>query len=117
GDPQLALAAAEQAATLAPGELLPLVQQALLQELWMKDPAAADAAWTRVLALSKSSSDLSSMLERMRARVRLERHRRTLDAPAPPAGARRTSSRRSVSGDGADRARSAAALRAVPPTS
>lgn len=73
GDPKGALDAAKAAEELAPGELLPVVQQALLAELWLNDPAAAEAAWTRVLALARGSGELSTMLERVRARVRLER--------------------------------------------
>jgi hypothetical protein len=73
GDPQSALDAAKAAEELAPGEILPVVQQALLEELWLNDPAAAETAWTRVLALAKSSGELSGMLERVRARARLER--------------------------------------------
>lgn len=83
GDRERALAAAQAAAELAPKELLPVVQQALLYELWLNDPAAAEAAWTNVLALSKSSPELSSMLERVRARVYLERHEARRERSAP----------------------------------
>jgi tetratricopeptide (TPR) repeat protein len=79
----VALAAARRAAELAPGEILPLVQQALLAELWLDDPAAAEVAWTQVLAISRNAPDVSSLLERMRARVRLERHRRAREAQPP----------------------------------
>lgn len=75
GDLAGALRSAQEAKELAKGEILPAVQVALLQELWLNDPAAAEAAWTEVLALSRSTSDLSSMLESLRARVRLERQR------------------------------------------
>ncbi|MFO1011522.1 MAG: hypothetical protein U1F29_15790 [Planctomycetota bacterium] len=77
GDPRAALAAAERASSLAPSDVLPVVQQALLNELWLHDDAAAEVAWTKVLALSRNAPELSSMLERVRARVRLERHQRT----------------------------------------
>lgn len=83
GDRKRALAAAQAAAELAPRELLPVVQQALLYELWLDDPAAAEAAWTNVLALSKNSPELSSMLERVRARVFLERHEAQRERAAP----------------------------------
>lgn len=73
GDFEQALAAAHRAEALAPGAILPVVQQALLYDTWLEDPAAAEAAWTRVLAISRASPDLSTLLERMRARVRLER--------------------------------------------
>ncbi|MBK7877987.1 MAG: hypothetical protein IPJ77_20140 [Planctomycetes bacterium] len=83
GDPRAALAEAERASQLAPGDVLPVVQQALLNELWLGDEAAAEVAWTKVLALSRSAPDLSSMLERVRARVRLERHQRARATPPP----------------------------------
>ncbi len=72
-DPRGALRAAEEAEKLRPGDLLPVVQQALLHEFWLREPDAAEAAWTRVLALSRANPELGSLLERMRARVRLER--------------------------------------------
>lgn len=83
GDETRALAAAQSAAELAPRELLPVVQQALLYELWLNDPAAAEAAWTNVLALSKNSPELSAMLERVRARLYLERHEARRERAAP----------------------------------
>lgn len=82
GDEQSALDAAQLAEKLAPGELLPVVQQALLHELWLGDPVAAEAAWMRVLALCKNSPELISILERVRARVHLERLERTREAAA-----------------------------------
>lgn len=88
GDIQAALSAAKRAEENLPGDLLPVVQQALLYEAWLKDAAAAEAAWTRVLAMARcdprSSADLSTLLERLRARVRLERfqERRAKDVAA-----------------------------------
>lgn len=84
-----ALAAARYSEAVGPGEILPVVQQALLYDTWLHDPVAAEAAWTRVLAISRASPDLGKLLELMRARVRLERfevHReraRRTDGGAP----------------------------------
>jgi hypothetical protein len=49
------------------------VQQALLYDEWLDDPVRAEAAWRRVLAIARSSSELTSVLERTRAGVRIER--------------------------------------------
>lgn len=73
GDLKGALAAAEEAEKLAPDEILPIVQQALLYDEWLEDDARAEAAWSRALALARSSTRLISVLERTRAGVRLER--------------------------------------------
>jgi tetratricopeptide (TPR) repeat protein len=70
-----ALAAAQRAEQASRGEILPVVQQALLYESWLGDPDSAEAAWTRALALARSSSDLGALLERVRARVHVERLR------------------------------------------
>src|SRR6185295_18200631 len=74
GDASAALAAARQAELAKPDEILPIVQQALLHELWLGDPAAAEADWARALELSRTDAALGSLLERVRARVRLERY-------------------------------------------
>lgn len=73
GHDMLALSAARNAEKAAPGDLLPVVQQALLHDLWLHDPAAAEAAWIRVLGISRSDRELDGLLELLRARVRLER--------------------------------------------
>jgi predicted Zn-dependent protease len=70
-----ALAAAQRAEQGAPGEILPVVQQALLYESWLGNAEAAEAAWTRALALARGSSDLGALLERLRARTHVERLR------------------------------------------
>jgi tetratricopeptide (TPR) repeat protein len=75
GDEHEALTAAQHAEEFSPGEILPVVQQALLYESWLGNPDAAEAAWTRALALSRGSSDLAALLERVRARVHVERLR------------------------------------------
>lgn len=71
-----ALAAAEAAERAAPGEILPVVQQALLFDEWLGDAVKAEAAWRRVLELAQASSELTAVLERTRAGVRLERFAR-----------------------------------------
>lgn len=77
-----ALAAAREAEAASPGELLPVVQQALLHDLWLEDPAAAEAAWIRVLGMSRSDRELDGLLELLRARVRLERLQLAREASA-----------------------------------
>lgn len=64
-----ARAAGDQDGRVALGD----VQEALLQEDWMKDTVAARAAWERVLAHARTGSDLSSVLLGLRARAALER--------------------------------------------
>lgn len=73
GEPEAALAASQAAERLRPNDLDPIIQQALLHEMWLDDPYAAEADWTRALSLSRSDPALGSLLERARARVRLER--------------------------------------------
>lgn len=73
GEPGAALAAAQEAQRLRPNDLDPIIQQALLHEMWLDDPFAAEADWTRALALAQADPALGSLLERARARVRLER--------------------------------------------
>lgn len=68
-----ALAAAEAAEQASPTDLLPVVQQALLYDEWLGDDAKAEAAWRRVLEMARNSSELTAVLERTRAGVRLER--------------------------------------------
>ena len=84
GDGTAALASARKAEKSAQGELLPLVQQALLQEIWLGDPKAAEVDWKRAIDLSESPTRgpvhgdaspvaIGTLLERVRARVKLER--------------------------------------------
>jgi tetratricopeptide (TPR) repeat protein len=72
-----ALAAAEEAEKVAPGQVMPVLQQALLYDDWLDEPEKAGAAWKRVLDMARSSSELSAVLERTRAGVRLERYQLT----------------------------------------
>ncbi len=79
-----ALEAARAAEALAPQSALPKVQQALLHEQWLGDPAAAKAAWERVIGEARTSGDLSDLIQSMRARVVLERLGAASDgAPGP----------------------------------
>lgn len=80
--PDLALAAARSAEASDPGSALPMVQQALLNSQWLNDPAAARAAWGRVLSGARDSGDLGNLIQSMRARVVLER----LEQAAPAGG-------------------------------
>jgi hypothetical protein len=96
GDGRSALASAEKAEAAGAGELLPLVQQALLHEVWLGDPKSAEEAWKRAIERSQatapstahgaqapsspasptsptSPTSIGSLLERVRARVNLER--------------------------------------------
>jgi len=68
-----ALAAAEAAEEVVPGDVLPVLQQALLYDEWLADPVRAEAAWRRVLEMARSSTELTAVLERTRAGVRIER--------------------------------------------
>ncbi len=73
-----ALEAARAARRADPSALLPVVQEAMLLELWIDDPAAAREAWTEVLRLAMASDDLAAGLQRFRAAVHLERLERSL---------------------------------------
>jgi len=82
GHPELAFDAAKRAEAADPHGALAMVQQALLNDQWLHDPAAARAAWQRVLGGARTSGDLSDLIQSMRARVVLER----LDQPPAPQG-------------------------------
>ncbi len=87
-----ALASAKKAETAAANEILPIVQQALLHEVWLGDPIAAESDWKRALERSQTAApaaahasgspggsssppqaSIGSLIERVRARVKLER--------------------------------------------
>jgi tetratricopeptide (TPR) repeat protein len=87
-DVKRALAAAEAAGRVAPGELLPALQVAILHDEWLDDPVAAEADWTRVLKMARASSELSAVLQRTRASVRLERFAARRAQSAPKSGER-----------------------------
>lgn len=83
GDSAAALAAAAEAERLKPDDVVPVVQQAMLHEVWLGDPRAAEADWNRALEVSRTDPALSSLLERVRARVRIERLALARATPAP----------------------------------
>jgi hypothetical protein len=68
-----ALALAQRAHAAAPNALLPLVQQALIWQYWKKDPVHAEQAWSAVLTQARGSPELGALIERLRARVLLDR--------------------------------------------
>lgn len=84
-EPHNALAAARAAAAADPSAILPQVQQALLYEYWLEQPAEALAAWERALALAEGAADLPAILQRARAQVHVERLGRELAAAAEEA--------------------------------
>lgn len=73
GDPQAAVEAARAAANAAPHDLVPLVQQAILLEGPLNDPAAAERLWLRVYESKHASGDLLDLLRACRARISYER--------------------------------------------
>lgn len=89
GDPIEALRAARLAEQAAPEDALPLVQQALLYELRLGDPARAAESWSRTLALAEAKAAGSPVQEggslgwvglRLMAQARLARLRLELAA-------------------------------------
>ncbi len=73
GRPVEALAASERAAEADRDALVPLVQQALLQQHHLRDAQAARALWERILASEESREGLGALIETLRARIALER--------------------------------------------
>ncbi len=73
GHPRAALETTDEALSRDPAALLPLVQRALILELWLGDVEASRAAWRRVLEISASEPDLAAGLQRFRAQLHLAR--------------------------------------------
>lgn len=73
GDPDRALEAARRAEAAAPGDPLPLVQQAILLETWLERPVEARRAWERVVIGLEGREDLLSLVLHLRARIAVER--------------------------------------------
>lgn len=82
GDVGLARRHVEAARALAPNEILPAVQEALLFDDAEPDPFRARAAWVAVRELAANSDDLPGAFETVRARVRIERIDRDAAAEA-----------------------------------
>ena len=81
GRPRAALEAARRAHEAAPEETLPLVQEALLHELWLDEPREALAAWEAVLAQVEDVEAISGAVERARAAAHAQRLRARLGLP------------------------------------
>lgn len=99
GDLSGALEAARVAQGLAPGDLLPLMQEALLLERTGADPVSERQAWERILAQAAAAReavpeagaadptelDFQSLLIQLQARTQLERlQREEASAPLEP---------------------------------
>jgi Tfp pilus assembly protein PilF len=82
GDLDAALDDVLAARAAAPQELLPAVQEAVLREEFLRDPARAAQAWREARALAAARDDLPAAFETLRSRVRVER----LERGAPAAG-------------------------------
>jgi Tfp pilus assembly protein PilF len=76
GNLEQARRASEAARAADPEAILPVVQEALLLELWLGDGRAARQAWEDVLALTSQRDDLAAGLQRFRAQVHLQRMQR-----------------------------------------
>ncbi len=85
GEPLAALRLARRAEEASPGDPLPIVQQALIHELWLEDLPAAAGAWERILDAEPTAGDLGGELLRLRARIALERIEQELAARAAAA--------------------------------
>ena len=73
GDVLGALDATLRAQGAAPGEVLPLVQEALLSEVFLDRPEVANARWQEVADLAGEGASIGDLVEGLRARVRMER--------------------------------------------
>ncbi|MBL6757273.1 MAG: hypothetical protein ISQ11_12765 [Planctomycetes bacterium] len=73
GDLLGALDATLRAQGAAAGEVLPLVQEALLSEAFLDRPEQASALWEEVAALAGDGTSITDLVQGLRARVRMER--------------------------------------------
>ena len=83
GDIAAALDAARRAQRADGGGLLALVQEALLQQYWIRDMEAAENIWGAVAEASGESSELGGLLQGFRAKVAVERLREGREASGP----------------------------------
>lgn len=87
GDVDGAVEAVVAAQGAARDTVLPLVQEALLRELFLGDPEGAEERWSTVAALTGETSNIADLIQGLRARVRLERAAQdrgeTPEAPRP----------------------------------
>ncbi|MDB2576569.1 hypothetical protein N9Z54_05125 [Planctomycetota bacterium] len=75
GDLLGALDATLRAQGAAAGEVLPLVQEALLSEAFLDRPEVASALWEEVAELAEDGATIGDLVQTLRARVRMERSR------------------------------------------
>ncbi|MGB0333132.1 MAG: hypothetical protein ACPGPE_15080, partial [Planctomycetota bacterium] len=73
GDLLGALDATLRAQGAASGEVLPLVQEALLSEAFLDRPEQASALWAKVAELAGNGTSITDLVQGLRARVRMER--------------------------------------------
>ncbi len=73
GDLLGALDATLRAQGAASGEVLPLVQEALLSEAFLDRPEQASALWEEVAELAGDGTSITDLVQGLRARVRMER--------------------------------------------
>ena len=73
GDLLGALDATLRAQGASAGEVLPLVQEALLSEVFLDRPEVATARWQEVAELAGDGPTIGDLVEGLRARVRMER--------------------------------------------
>ena len=83
GDVLGALDATLRAQGAAAGEVLPLVQEALLSEVFLDRPEAASALWQEVADLAQDGATISDLVQGLRARVRMERDGAALPEDRP----------------------------------
>lgn len=81
GDLFAALDAARRAEGAMKDDLLPHLQQAVLYEYWLEDDEAAERQWRKVTELSRGNTELSGLLQVLRAQVMLERYEQARDGP------------------------------------
>lgn len=60
-------------------DLLPHLQQAVLYEYWLEDDEAAERQWRKVTELSRGKSEMSGLLQELRAQVMIEQHEQARD--------------------------------------
>ncbi len=80
GDALGALDAALRAQGAERGTVLPLVQEALLQELFLADIEVANARWREIASRADETSSVADLLQGLRARVRIERRSAAADS-------------------------------------
>lgn len=73
GDALAALEAALTAQAASRGAVLPLVQEALLHELFLDAPLEADQRWRDIADRTEDAAAIADLIQGVRARVRLER--------------------------------------------